>query len=111
MSRFIVDTGASNSCINYLSKEKFNLRFKKSNEKAYSATENITNVFYSKNNILEISHFKKNNFNVILFDMSYINNTLKEKEIKEVDGIIGSEILKEHNALIDYEKKALTLKL
>ena len=111
MSRFIIDTGASNSCINYLSKEKFNLNFKKSDEKAYSATDKITNIFYSKNNILEISHFKKNNFDVILFDMSNINNTLKEKEIQEVDGIIGGEILKEHKAFIDYEKKILTLKL
>ena len=111
ISRFIVDTGASNSCINYLSKEKFNLNIKKSNEKASSATNEITNIFYSKNNILEISNFKKNNFDVILFDMNHINNSLNEKEISEIDGIIGSDILKEHKAFIDYEKKILTLKL
>ncbi len=43
--------------------------------------------------------------------MSYINNALKEKEIESVDGIIGSDILKEFNAKIDYEKRLLLLKL
>ena len=98
--RFIIDSGASNSCINYYSKEKFNLKFKKSNEKASSATDQITNIFYSKNNTLEIAKMKKNNLDFIIFDMSHINNALNEKDIKKVDGIIGGEILKELNAVI-----------
>ena len=36
--KFIIDTGASNSCINYLSAKNLILKFKKSNEKASSAT-------------------------------------------------------------------------
>ena len=42
--------------------------------------------------------------------MDHINNSLKEKNIKEVDGILGSEILKEFNATINYETNLLTLK-
>ena len=109
--RFIIDTGASNSCINYLLSKKFKLRFKKSNEKASSASNEINDIFYSKNNILEIDDLKKNNFEIILFDMSHINNSFKEKEIEEVDGIIGGDILNELNANINYKKKSLTLKL
>ena len=107
--RFIIDTGASNSCINFLSAKKFNLDFKKSNDKASSATEDINETFYSKNNTLEIDNFKKYDFEIILFDMSYINNSLKEKEIKGVDGIIGGDILNEFNAKINYKKKILKL--
>ena len=110
-SRLIIDTGASNCCLNYFSANKFNIDFKKSNEKAASATEAINETFYSKNNLLEIDDFKKTNFEIILFDMSYINNSFKEKEIEEVDGIIGGDILKELNASINYKKKILTLKL
>lgn len=109
--RFIIDTGASNSCINYSLSKKFKLRFKKSIEKASSASNEINDVFYSKNNILEIDDLKKNNFEIILFDMSYINNSFKEREIEEVDGIIGGDILNELNANINYKKKSLTLKL
>ncbi len=43
--------------------------------------------------------------------MSHINNSFKEKEIEEVDGIIGGDILNELNANINYKKKSLTLKL
>ena len=110
MGRFIIDSGASNSCIDYYSKEKFNLKFKKSNEKASSATDQITNIFYSENNILEIAKKKKKNLDVIIFDMSQINNTFSEKNIKKVDGIIGGDTLNELNAIINYRKKLLTLK-
>ena len=43
--------------------------------------------------------------------MEHINSSLNEKNIKEVDGIIGSEILKEFNATIKYELNLLILKL
>ena len=56
---FIVDTGASNSCINYLSASKFNLEFQKSNETASSATNEISETYFSKDNILEIEDFQK----------------------------------------------------
>lgn len=109
-SRLLVDTGASNSCINYLSANKFKMNFKISNENASSATNKIKETFYSNNNILEIEDLKKNNFEVILFDMTYINNSLTEKGILNVDGIIGNDILKEFKAVINYDKKNIRLK-
>ena len=108
---FLVDTGASNSCINYLSASKFNLEFKKSNEIASSATNKINETYHSKNNILKIEDCKKANFDIVLFDMTFINNSLKEKGIEDVDGIIGNDILKEFNAIIDFKKKTISLKL
>ena len=106
---FIVDTGASNSCINYLSASKFNVEFKKSNEIASSATNEINETYYSKNNKLKIGNFQKNDFDLVLFDMSFINNSLKEKSVSNVDGIIGSDILNELNACINYKKKEISL--
>ncbi len=109
MSRLIIDTGASNSCINYLSAKKLNINFKKYNENASSATSIITDIFHSKNNILEISDYKNQNFEVVLFDMSQINNLLEDKGIKSVDGIIGGDILKKLRAKINYKKNILSL--
>ena len=106
---FIVDTGASNSCINYLSASKFNIEFKASNEKASSATEEINEIFTSKKNVLSIGGFQKNDFNLVLFDMTFINNSLKEKGVSDVDGIIGSDILNELNACVNYKKKEISL--
>ena len=106
---FIVDTGASNSCINYLSASKFNIEFKVSNEKASSATEEINEIFTSKKNVLTIGDFQKNNFDLVLFDMTFLNNSLKEKDVSDVDGIIGSDILNELNACVNYKKKEISL--
>ena len=106
---FIVDTGASNSCINYLSASKFNIEFEVSNEKASSATDEINEIFNSKENILKIGDFQKNDFDLVLFDMTFINNSLKEKGVSEVDGIIGGDILNKLNACINYKKKEISL--
>ena len=107
--KFLIDTGASNSCINYLSSTKFNVEFKKSDETASSATNEINDIFSSKKNILKIGDFQKNNFDLVLFDMTFINNSLKEKGVSEVDGIIGGDILNELNACINYRKKEISL--
>ena len=106
---FLVDTGASNSCINYLAASKFNIEFEVSNEKASSATDEINEIFNSKKNILKIGDFQKNDFDLVLFDMTFINNSLKEKGVSEVDGIIGGDILNKLKACINYKKKEISL--
>jgi len=106
---FIIDTGASNSCINYLSASKFNVEFTKSNETASSATNEINETYFSKNNKLKIGDFQKNDFDLVLFDMTFINNSLKEKGVSNVDGIIGGDILNELNVCINYKKKEISL--
>ena len=40
-----------------------------------------------------------------------INTALNERKIQKVDGIIGADTLKKANAIIDYEKNRLYLKL
>jgi predicted aspartyl protease len=106
---FLVDTGASNSCVNYLSASKFKIEFKKSNETASSATNKISETYYSKDNILKIGDFLKNDFDLVLFDMTFINNLLEEKNVSQLDGIIGSDILNNLNACINYKKKEIVL--
>lgn len=109
LGRFIVDTGASNSCINFLFASKFNINFEKSIEKVSSATNKISETYFSKNNTLKIGDCQINDFELVLFDMTFINNSLKEKETFEVDGIIGGDILNELNACINYKKKEISL--
>ena len=107
---FIIDTGASNSCVNYFLASKFNIEFEVSIDKASSATDEINEIFNSKKNILKIGDFQKNDFDLVLFDMTFINNSLKEKGVSKVDGIIGGDILNELNACINYKRKEISLK-
>ena len=108
--RFILDTGASNSCICTSLEKKFNIISKKTVEKASSATSEISNTKISKNNTIQIGKWG-NKINLITFNMIYINHALNEKKIDSVSGIIGADVLKKSKAILDYKSNKLYLKL
>ena len=108
--RFILDTGASNSCICSSLENNFNIISKETIEKASSATSEINNTKISKNNTIQIGKWK-NKINLITFDLCYINQALNEKKIDSVSGIIGADILKKSKAILDYKSNKLYLKL
>ena len=107
---FILDTGASNSCVGFESIELFKLKAKKSRTKAAGAgaTGMITQIA-SKNN-LKIGTWKLADFNLVIFDLSHVNEALRQHKTKEVQGIIGADVLLEGDAIIDYSSKYLYLK-
>ena len=109
VGKFLIDTGASNSCIDLNKLEKFKLKFEKSDDTASSATGKINETFISKKNSFFIGGCSKTDFDLILFDMKSVTHALKEKDKIEVDGIIGSDILIEFKSQIDYIKSEITL--
>ncbi len=109
--RFILDTGASGSCVGFEAIERFNLKVKDSEIKAVGAGASDMMTKISKSNDLKIGKWKKNRVALILFNLSHVNNGLINHNAEPVDGIIGADILKKGKAVIDYEKKYLYLKL
>ena len=107
---FILDTGASNSCICTSLEDKFKVISKESKEKASSANSEMTHTKISKSNIIQIGKWE-DKIKLITFDMSHINTALSEKKINPIDGIIGADILKKTNSILDYKKNKLYLKL
>ena len=108
--KFILDTGASNSCVCISLENNFNIISKETNEKASSATSEISNTKISKNNTIQIGKWESK-INLISFDMSHINHALNEKKINSVSGIIGADILKKSKAILDYNKNKFYIKL
>ena len=108
--RFILDTGASNSCICISLENKFKVISKDSKEKASSATSQMTHTKISKSNIIQIDKWE-DKINLITFDMNHINTALNEKKINPIDGIIGADVLKKARAILDYKSNKLYLKL
>ena len=108
---FILDTGASSSCVGFEAIERFNLKVKDSEIKAIGAGASNMTTKISNSNDLKIGQWKKNRVALILFNLSHVNNGLINHNADPVDGIIGADILKKGKAIIDYEKKYLYLKL
>jgi predicted aspartyl protease len=109
--RFILDTGASGSCVGFKAIEHFNLKVKDSEIKAVGAGASDMMTKISKSNDLKIGKWKKQRVALILFNLTHVNNGLINHNAEPVDGIIGADILKKGKAVIDYEKKYLYLKL
>ena len=107
---FIIDTGASNTCIDLENHQLFKIFPEESLEKASSATDEISKTMISKKNKIKIGKWVKNNISIVLFDMSFINKTLEDQGVERVNGIIGSDLLKKGKAVIDYSDKKLFLK-
>lgn len=107
---FILDTGASNTCIGFECIEKYSLEAKAHSNTAASAS--TTNMFtkIAKDNCLQIGSWKQLSITCILFDLSHVNEALSQQKIKPVDGIIGADVLLIGNAIIDYPNQYLYLK-
>jgi hypothetical protein len=110
IGKFILDTGASNSCICTSLEDKFKVISEDSKEKASSANSEMTRTKISKRNAIQIGKWK-DKINLITFDMSHINNALSQKKINPIDGIIGADILKKSKSVLDYKTNKLYLKL
>ena len=108
--RFILDTGASNSCICTSLEDKFKIISKESKEKASSATSQMTHTKISKSNAIQIGKWE-DKIDLISFDMNHINSALSQKKVTPIDGIIGADVLKKSKAVIDYESNKLYLKI
>ena len=108
--RFILDTGASNSCVGIDLIERFNLVAEESETKAAGAGATDMETQKSENNLLELGKWVTNSCNLVLFDLTHVNTALTQHNAKEVHGIIGADILEEGKAVIDYSNMVLYLK-
>lgn len=106
---FILDTGASNSCVGMEGIEKFGLKAQKSSNIAAGAGALGMETQISNTNHLQLGRWNFLFFAVIIFDMSHVNQALNSYRIKSVDGIIGADILLESKAIIDYANNYLYL--
>jgi hypothetical protein len=107
---FILDTGASNSCVGFEAIETFNLVAADSDTRAAGAggTGMITQT--SLRNTLKLGRWATKTFGLVIFDMSHVNEALHQYKAKPVHGIIGADVLLKGKAIIDYYNFCIYLK-
>lgn len=106
---FILDTGASTSCVGFESVDLFLLEAKNSKTKASGAgaTGMLTQI--ATTNQLQLGTWKDIAFDVVIFDLSHVNEALTQHKAKPVHGIIGADILMKGKAIVDYFNHCLYL--
>lgn len=108
--RFILDTGASNTCVGFDKLEFFKLTSKESKIKAAGAGATDMETQISTKNVIVIGEWEKKKIKLVLFDLVHVNEALTAHKAMPVDGIIGADVLIEGKAIIDYKSKAIFLK-
>ena len=108
----IIDTGASHSC--------FDLEFVRQLSPEISMEDNDglnvgvgTSDFESKLSTIQnlrLGRFLLKKYNVVLLDMSNINQAYTMMHKPLIHGIIGSDFLMKYQAVIDYGNRVLTLR-
>ena len=106
---FLIDTGASNSCVDRKRADYFNLEAEGDNlplqgagqEKLYAQSSQKRSLYYLDQEI--------GCLNFMLIDMDTINAALAEQEEGKIDGIIGADVLHKKKAVIDYDQCCLYL--
>ncbi|CAM3332244.1 Acid protease [Flavobacterium longum] len=108
--RFILDTGASNSCVDFQDVTQFKLTPEHSKTRAAGAGATGMFTQIAQDNILKIGRWQHKSFSLIVFDMSHVNAALKEHKAKPVKGILGADVLMHGKAIVDYANHFVYLK-
>lgn len=107
---FILDTGASTSCIGLESVDHFRLFSEESDVKAAGAGALDMETKVAKGNHLVLGARIITGFEIILFDLSHVNGALAQVEEKPIHGILGADLLKRVRAVIDYGRNCVYIK-
>ena len=108
--KFILDTGASNTCVGFDKIDFFKLTSKESKIKAAGAGATNMETMVASKNTIQLGIWECNKLKIVLFDLIHVNEALIAHKALPVDGIIGADILKKGKAIIDYKSRTLYLK-
>ena len=107
---FILDTGASSSCIDFSVASYFNIISEESDVLAAGAGAVDMRTELSKENTVQIGKWLTKKLPIVLFDLSNVNTALENHNAQPVHGILGADILNTGRGIIDYQYNCLYLK-
>lgn len=107
----IIDTGASKTVFDKTLLHSFAEKIT-THEEMHSAAVNAGTIETQMAliNNFNIGTVEIKDFSTVLIDLSHVNLLYEKLLNKKIWGLIGSDFLLSHNAIIDYSKKELTLK-
>ncbi len=108
----IIDTGASKTVFDQNFVETFALNIEEiENQDSSGINAMITNAHIGIIDHFQVGKLKVENYQVLLLDLSHINHIYKKYSKKKIAGLIGSDFLVDHKAVINYGTKKLTLEI
>jgi len=109
----IIDTGASRSVfdkeriLNFVTHEQL-----QENDRMSSGLG--TNTMQSQKvqlDKLQLGAVTISPYEATVLDLSHVNSSYEQLDIEPIDGVLGSDIMVDYDAIIDYQKKELVLSI
>lgn len=110
-ANLILDTGASRTVFDETRITEFVAEEDVENNDRLS-TGLGTNTMESKQVVIEevqLGSVIIKDYNAAVLDLAHVNQSYDKLEIAPIDGVLGSDILYDYKAVIDYEKRVLVL--
>jgi len=109
---WVVDTGASKTVFDKTQSESYSLDNQET-EEVHTAgiAEKPLETETGRIRSFLLGKMKVENLRVAILDLSHINTFYSKATSLKICGLIGSDFLLKHQAIIDYKKKLLRLKL
>lgn len=107
--RFLLDTGASNCCLDREQIGKFSVLPQGDQLPLTGAGKEKLKATNSQKSVLHFAGKKIDSLSFILIDMETINSAFVEQNELPIDGIIGADLLHKKKAIIDYHYPCLLL--
>ena len=106
---FLVDTGGGATLIDYAKKSKYGLM--ETGKRNYAAGVGAVASLVRTSAVMEIKGHEIRNEELFLMDIAYINAEFTKNKVRQVDGVLGTDFLEKHGAVIDYPQSKMYLKL
>ena len=104
---FLVDTGGGGTLIDMSKKDKYGLEAL--GKRDYAAGIGSVSSLVRTSATLQIGDKDFKSEDLYLMDISYINSEFRKTKGRQVDGVLGTDFLEKHKAVIDYPHSKLYL--
>lgn len=103
----LIDTGASNSVFDSESDIFLSSEMKSVDDNGMGSGFNseLPQLVRGKIESIKLGRMEIKNLNVFFTPMDHINNLYKKLKLPRITGIIGSDLLLEYNAIVDFGKR------
>jgi predicted aspartyl protease len=106
--RFLIDTGASKSVIDkHFYETKLNRKLTVIKQETTGLHSTVMESYVGKLKKLTIGTRPISDYQIAAVDLMHVNTTYKKMKLKKIHGILGSDLLQRHGAVIDYAKSRL----
>lgn len=104
---FLVDTGGGGTLIDLAKKGKYGLE--PLGQRDYAAGIGSVSSLVRISAILQVNGKEFKSADLYMMDISYLNTELRKNKGRQVDGVLGTDFLERHKAVIDYPHSRMYL--